>query len=105
MEFINLKAQYSRIKKTVDSSINNVLSHGKYIMGPEVGLLETQLKEYKTKLLKQVETLSYEVRKKTNEVRNMREERLQGLRVVCEHRDARALPLLIPLLQEPCPVV
>ncbi len=32
------------------------------------------------------------------------EERLQGLRVFCEHRDPRALPLLIPLLQEPCPV-
>ena len=32
------------------------------------------------------------------------EQRLQGLRVFCEHRDQRALPLLIPLLQEPCPV-
>ncbi len=32
------------------------------------------------------------------------EKRLQGLRVFCEHRDARALPLLVPLLQEPCPV-
>lgn len=32
------------------------------------------------------------------------EQRLQGLRVFCEHRDARALPLLIPLLQDPCPV-
>ena len=32
------------------------------------------------------------------------EERLQGLRVFCEHRDPRALPLLIPLLEEPCPV-
>ena len=32
------------------------------------------------------------------------EERLQGLRVFCEHRDPRALPLLIPLLNEPCPV-
>jgi len=32
------------------------------------------------------------------------EERLQGLRVFCEHRDARALPLLLPLLKEPCPV-
>jgi len=31
-------------------------------------------------------------------------ERLQGLRVFCEHRDPRALPLLVPLLQEPCPV-
>ncbi len=32
------------------------------------------------------------------------ENRLQGLRVFCEHRDPRALPLLVPLLQEPCPV-
>ena len=32
------------------------------------------------------------------------EERLQGLRVFCEHRDSRALSLLIPLLSEPCPV-
>ncbi len=32
------------------------------------------------------------------------ERRLQGLRVFCEHRDPRALPLLIPLLREPCPV-
>ncbi len=32
------------------------------------------------------------------------EERLQGLRVFCEHRDSRALPLLLPLLNEPCPV-
>ncbi len=32
------------------------------------------------------------------------EERLQGLRVFCEHRDSRALPLLIPLLSESCPV-
>ena len=33
------------------------------------------------------------------------EERLQGLRVFCEYRDSRAIPLLIPLLQEPCPVI
>ncbi len=32
------------------------------------------------------------------------EERLQGLRVFCEHRDPRALKLLIPLLSEPSPV-
>ena len=32
------------------------------------------------------------------------EERLQGLRIFCEYRDPRSLPLLIPLLQEPCPV-
>ena len=33
------------------------------------------------------------------------EERLQGLRVFCEHRDPRALPLLLPLLDEPSPVI
>ena len=33
------------------------------------------------------------------------EDRLQGLRVFCEHRDSRALPLLVPLLDQPCPVV
>ena len=33
------------------------------------------------------------------------DERLQGLRVFCEHRDPRALPFLIPLLDEPSPVV
>ncbi len=33
------------------------------------------------------------------------EERLQGLRVFCEHRDPRAIPLLLPLLNEPCPVI
>ena len=33
------------------------------------------------------------------------EEKLQGLRVFCEHRDSRALPLLVPLLDEPSPVV
>ncbi len=32
------------------------------------------------------------------------EERLQGLRIFCEHRDPRAVPLLLPLLKEPCPV-
>ncbi len=37
-------------------------------------------------------------------LRQGHEERLQGLRVFCEHRDSRALPLLIPLLSEPCPV-
>ncbi len=32
------------------------------------------------------------------------EERLQGLRVFCEHRDTRSIPFLIPLLSKPCPV-
>ncbi len=33
------------------------------------------------------------------------DERLQGLRVFCEHRDPRALPFLLPLLDEPSPVI
>ena len=32
-------------------------------------------------------------------------ERLQGLRVFCEHRDPRALPFLLPLLDESSPVI
>ena len=34
-----------------------------------------------------------------------REQRMQGLRIFCEHRDPRAIPLLLPLLQAPCPVL
>ena len=33
-----------------------------------------------------------------------REQRIQGLRIFCEYRDKRALPLLLPLLDQPCPV-
>ena len=33
-----------------------------------------------------------------------REERIQGLRIFCEYRDKRAFPLLLPLLEQPCPV-
>ncbi|MFN9629109.1 MAG: HEAT repeat domain-containing protein [Cyanobacteriota bacterium] len=34
-----------------------------------------------------------------------REQRMQGLRVFCEHRDPRAVPLLLPLLGEGCPIL
>ena len=33
-----------------------------------------------------------------------REERIQGLRIFCEYRDQRSLPILLPLLDQPCPV-
>ena len=33
-----------------------------------------------------------------------REERINGLRIFCEYRDTRSLPLLLPLLDQPCPV-
>lgn len=32
------------------------------------------------------------------------EERIQGLRIFCEHRDPRAIPALMPLLDCPCPI-
>jgi UDP-2-acetamido-2-deoxy-ribo-hexuluronate aminotransferase len=43
MQFIDLAAQYNRIKSDVDEAIHRVLDHGKYIMGPEIGELECEL--------------------------------------------------------------
>jgi len=46
MQFIDLKFQQQRIKDKIDANIQNVLSHGKYIQGPEVKELEARLAEY-----------------------------------------------------------
>ncbi|MHB8829083.1 MAG: DegT/DnrJ/EryC1/StrS family aminotransferase [Syntrophales bacterium] len=46
MDFIDLKAQQKRIKGQLDANIQKVLAHGSYIMGPEVGELETRLAAY-----------------------------------------------------------
>jgi len=46
MQFIDLKAQQNRIRKKIDKRIQNVLEHGKYIMGPEVFELEEKLATY-----------------------------------------------------------
>ena len=46
MQFIDLPAQQNRIREKIDENIQTVLSHGKYIMGPEIGELETQLSQY-----------------------------------------------------------
>ena len=46
MEFIDLKSQFSKIENEISSSIQNILTHGKYIMGPEVEQLEVQLRDY-----------------------------------------------------------
>ncbi|MBX3044161.1 MAG: DegT/DnrJ/EryC1/StrS family aminotransferase [Candidatus Kapabacteria bacterium] len=46
MNFIDLKSQYNIIKDIVDSSLQNVLDHGAYIMGPEINQLESRLAEY-----------------------------------------------------------
>lgn len=46
MQFIDLKSQYSRIEENINLSIERVLNHGCYIMGPEVGELEKKLSEF-----------------------------------------------------------
>lgn len=43
MDFIDLKQQYERLKPRIHERINQVLAHGKFIMGPEVGELEKNL--------------------------------------------------------------
>jgi len=44
--FIDLKAQYLRVKTDIDQRIQTVLDHGKYIMGPEVAELEVKLARF-----------------------------------------------------------
>lgn len=46
MQFIDLQAQYHRIKDDVDGRIQAVLDHGQYVMGPEIEELEARLAEY-----------------------------------------------------------
>jgi len=46
MEFIDLASQQARIKDEIDAGIARVLAHGKYILGPEVGVLEEKLAAY-----------------------------------------------------------
>ncbi len=46
MQFIDLAFQQTLIKTELDAAIQTVLSHGKYIMGPEVFELEKRLAEY-----------------------------------------------------------
>ena len=46
IEFIDLKAQQSRIKVEIDAGIQRVLAHGQYILGPEVAELEEKLAAY-----------------------------------------------------------
>lgn len=43
LPFIDLKAQYARLKPEIDARIAAVLDHGRYIMGPEVAELEAAL--------------------------------------------------------------
>lgn len=46
MQFIDLAAQQARIKEKIDAGIQTVLSHGKYILGPEVSELEEKLASF-----------------------------------------------------------
>lgn len=46
MEFIDLKTQYQQYKTAIDARIHQVLDHGRYVMGPEIAELETQLCSY-----------------------------------------------------------
>lgn len=46
IDFIDLKAQQNRIKDKIDAGIQSVLTHGQYILGPEVTELEEKLGAY-----------------------------------------------------------
>lgn len=46
IDFIDLKRQQARIKDTLDANMAKVLEHGQYIMGPEIGELESRLCEF-----------------------------------------------------------
>lgn len=46
IEFIDLKSQQFRLKDRIDAAIERVLSHGQYILGPEVQELENRLAEF-----------------------------------------------------------
>jgi UDP-2-acetamido-2-deoxy-ribo-hexuluronate aminotransferase len=43
MQFVDLKAQYRRLKPAIDARIQTVLDHGQFILGPEVRELEERL--------------------------------------------------------------
>lgn len=46
MDFIDLRSQYHALRTNIDDRIARVLAHGQYILGPEVGELESRLASY-----------------------------------------------------------
>lgn len=46
MEFIDLRTQQERIRGEIDRRIAAVLDHGRYVLGPEVGELEDELRSW-----------------------------------------------------------
>ena len=45
-KFIDLEAQQNLIRSELNVAINKVLDHGQYIMGPEVGIFQDELKKF-----------------------------------------------------------
>ena len=43
--FIDLATQQARIRDKIEAGFGTVLDHGAYVMGPEVGAIETRLAE------------------------------------------------------------
>lgn len=46
IKFIDLNKQYQRSKSGIDAAIQSVLDHGRYVMGPEITELESQLADF-----------------------------------------------------------
>ncbi len=46
MDFIDLKEQYRRYRDEINRRMQTVLDHGRYVMGPEIEELESQLADY-----------------------------------------------------------
>ena len=46
IEFVDLAKQQARLKTEIDAGIQDVLAHGRYILGPEVAVLEERLANY-----------------------------------------------------------
>ena len=46
LPFIDLKAQYARLKPSIDARLQRVLDHGQYVLGPEVAELEAALAKF-----------------------------------------------------------
>jgi UDP-2-acetamido-2-deoxy-ribo-hexuluronate aminotransferase len=46
MDFIDLKTQYQRLRPRIEARLQKVLEHAQFVLGPEVGELESVLAEY-----------------------------------------------------------
>ena len=61
MQFIDLNAQQLRIKEKIERQIKGVLTHGKYIMGPEISELEEKLKSNNKNASSSQEELNHDI--------------------------------------------